>query len=115
MKLLNSSKVVLFIILFLASVFNVQAEEEVDIWKKNSGSNNISNSKKQPSKNDSISSPTGIADGLSKNQSIKIEDSKIDSSEKIEVFGVHDPADYNFNLNMWSSTNAEDVRSSLKR
>ena len=35
MKLLNSSKVVLFIILFLASVFNVQAEEEVDIWKKN--------------------------------------------------------------------------------
>ena len=34
MKLLNSSKVVLFIILFLASVFNVQAEEEVDIWKE---------------------------------------------------------------------------------
>ncbi len=97
-------------------ITSLQAEEnKIDIWKKNSGSNNISNSTNQPSKNDSISSPTGIADGLSKNQSIKIEDSKIDSSEKIEVFGVHDPADYNFNLNMWSSTNAEDVRSSLKR
>ena len=35
MTLLNSSKVVLFLILFLASVLNVQAEEEVDIWKKN--------------------------------------------------------------------------------
>ena len=35
MKLLNSSKVVLFLILFLAIVFNVQPEEEVDIWKKN--------------------------------------------------------------------------------
>ena len=35
MKLLNSSKVVLFIILFLTSAFNAHAEEEVDIWKKN--------------------------------------------------------------------------------
>ena len=31
------------------------------------------------------------------------------------MFGVYDPADYNFNLNMWSTTKAEDVRSSIKR
>ena len=27
----------------------------------------------------------------------------------------YDPADYDFNLNMWSSTSAEDVRASIKR
>ena len=33
----------------------------------------------------------------------------------VKVFGVYDPADYNFNLNMWSNTKDEDLRSSLKR
>ena len=30
-------------------------------------------------------------------------------------FGVYDPEDFNFNLNMWSNTKAEDVRASIKR
>ena len=33
----------------------------------------------------------------------------------MKVFGIYDPADYNFNLNMWSTTKAEDVKSSIKR
>ena len=37
------------------------------------------------------------------------------NSEELKIFGVHDPADYNFSLNMWSTTNADDVRASLKR
>ena len=31
------------------------------------------------------------------------------------MFGIYDPADNNFNLNMWSSTKAEDINASLKR
>ena len=29
--------------------------------------------------------------------------------------GIYEPANYDFNLNMWSKTKAEDLRSSLKR
>ena len=31
------------------------------------------------------------------------------------MFGIYEPANYNFSLNMWSKTKAEDLRSSLKR
>ena len=31
------------------------------------------------------------------------------------MFGIYEPANYDFSLNMWSRTNAEDLRSSLKR
>ena len=37
------------------------------------------------------------------------------SSNEEKVFGVYDPANNNFNLNMWSTTKADDIRSSLKR
>ena len=52
---------------------------------------------------------------VSPSQSIQIENSLIDSTNEIKVFGVYDPADYNFNLNMWSSTKADDFKASLNR
>ena len=56
-----------------------------------------------------------LAEPVEANQDILITDGAIDNSREIKVFGVYDPADYNFNLNMWSTTKAEDVRSSIKR
>ena len=35
--------------------------------------------------------------------------------KKTKVFGVYDPEENDFDLNMWSSTKAEDVRSSFRR
>ena len=35
--------------------------------------------------------------------------------EERKVFGIYDPSDFNFNLNMWSSTKAEDIKSSINR
>ena len=49
------------------------------------------------------------------NEKITVENSKLDISNEKKVFGVYDPEDNNFNLNMWSATNAEDIRASLKR
>ena len=48
-------------------------------------------------------------------QTIQIENSIIENSEEPKVFGVYDPAEYDFNLNMWSTTKAEDIRASIKR
>ena len=50
------------------------------------------------------------------NQSIKIENGPLDiSAKESKVFGIYDPAENDFNLNMWSSTKAEDIKASLKR
>ena len=46
---------------------------------------------------------------------IKIEDEILESSEDVKIFGIYDPAENNFDLNMWSKTEAENVRSSIKR
>ena len=34
---------------------------------------------------------------------------------KKKVYGIYEPANYNFDLNMWSTTKADDLRSSLNR
>ena len=55
------------------------------------------------------------ANKIKPDQVIQIEDNIKENINENKVFGVHDPADYNFDLNMWSSTKAEDIRASLKR
>ena len=43
-----------------------------------------------------------------------VEGSSIQIDEQ-KVYGIYEPANFDFNLNMWSTTKAEDLRSSLKR
>jgi len=87
-------------------------EEKIDIWK---------NKKK-------ITETTQAEDGDKKeilNQKnvestatpdkIKIQESSLIQSDKKMVYGIYEPASYNFDLNMWSTTKADDLRSSLKR
>ena len=49
-------------------------------------------------------------------QKIEIEGNELDDNKKeIEISGIYDPEENDFNLNMWSSTKAEDIKASLKR
>ena len=112
MKLLNSSKVVLFIILFLLSVFNIQAEEEVDIWKKNKQT--------QPSKpdvekklNDSDVYKANLKKNL--NQQVQIQEEKFEEFEQAKLYGLYDPGENDFTINMWGNTGAEEFTSIIKR
>ncbi len=105
-----------FSLLIIICLFCVplKSEEKIDIWKKDKekevSSKEITNSSNN-SNQEKIESSQKIPIG----QKIEIENSSIDSSLEAKVYGVYDPADFNFNLNMWSSTNADDVRSSIKR
>ncbi len=114
MILKNFSKFLSLLIIFLLT-FQVQGDEKIDLWKnknlkkennleKTSDSSSIKNGKS----NNSLKS-------LEINKKILITDGPIELSEEAAVFGVYDPADYDFNLNMWSNTKAEDVRASIKR
>ena len=106
---------ILLALIFAALIFSpLKGEDKIDIWKNKKNNGNIdSNQSNTVNKNDDIK--PNLAEPVEANQDILITDGAIDNSREIKVFGVYDPADYNFNLNMWSTTKAEDVRSSIKR
>ena len=106
---------ILLTLIFAALIFSpLKGEDKIDIWKNKKNNGNIdSNQSNTVNKKDDIK--PNLAEPVEANQDILITDGAIDNSREIKVFGVYDPADYNFNLNMWSTTKAEDVRSSIKR
>ena len=116
MKLKSLSRYIcllIFTILFLP----LHAEEEVDIWNKkekneNSDVSQVNESKKKDS-NLSINSKAFNASNI--NNNIQIENAILKTSQDLKIFGIYDPAENDFNLNMWSLTDADDVRSSIKR
>ena len=114
MILKNFSKFLsLLIIIFFTS--QVHSDEKIDIWKNQNLKKN--NNLEKSTDNSSTNIDTGLSSlkKIEKNQKIQITDGPIEISEEANVFGVYDPEDYNFNLNMWSNTQAEDVRASIKR
>ena len=63
----------------------------------------------RPSKLVKLNKPIGKA------TKIKIENEVLVASESPKVFGIYDPAENNFDLNMWSTTKVDDLKSSLRR
>jgi hypothetical protein len=101
-------------LLIISIIFDpLQGEEKIDIWKKNKNSK-IENEKKNTDKNQQKLNfdPIKILDS---GKTIEIEDQRLGENNESKVFGIYDPAENDFNLNMWSSTKAEDVKTSLKR
>ena len=88
-------------------------EEKIDIWKKNKNkSDNTANpliQKNQQNNN------TRASNAIKKLEKIEIQEGDEIQSEERNVYGIFEPANYDFNLNMWSNTKAADLRSSLKR
>ena len=108
--ILRSFKIVLGLLLFSFSATILNSEEKIDIWKnKNKTIKELESPKKS---NDTTLEKTLIVEPKT---DIKIEENIGVSDDELKVFGIYDPADNNFNLNMWSTTKAEDVRASLKR
>ena len=91
----------------------LRSEEKIDIWNDNK---KVSEERKDTKVNKKFNS-TKIDNGqrIKPEDLIEIEDSSISNDQENKVYGVYDPAKYNFNLEMWSTTKAEDLRASLKR
>ena len=93
----------------------LQSEEQIDIWKNKIKKESTQVQKKIEKKEtqklniDSINS-------IDLNQKVKIENSPLDNkSKENKVFGIYDPAENDFSLNMWVTTTAGEVKASLKR
>jgi hypothetical protein len=92
---------------------SLSSEEKIDIWKnKEKKKTETQNLEKENIKE---SSELKSSQTIKTPEKIQIqESSSIDVNEQ-KVYGIYDPETNNFNLNMWSTTKAEDLRSSLKR
>ena len=89
------------------------SEEKIDIWKnktkKNIENSNSSTQSAQDNNN------TKAANTIESPTKIQIEENNEIISEKENIYGIFEPANYDLNLNMLSNTKADDLRSSLKR
>ena len=101
-------------LLIIFSFSPLFSEEKIDIWKNKKETiqenQNLNNEKKIPKKSNLDPSQTIQSPGK-----IQILESNSIQQDEQKVYGIFEPANYNFDLNMWSATNAEDFRSSLNR
>jgi hypothetical protein len=115
MKLKSSSYFYCLLIAFLYFT-PLKSEDKIDIWGKKEKKQTIDN--EQINKKKKVSQKLNFESikTIDSNQSIEIENSLlIGNAEDSKVFGIYDPAENDFDLNMWSSTKAEDIKASLKR
>ena len=91
----------------------IWGEEKIDIWDKKKKIE-IESSKSER-KNIQEKSNLQTSQTIKALKKIQIEDGSAIQLNKEKVYGIYEPANYDFNLNMWSTTKAENLRSSLKR
>ncbi len=114
MKLKSFNCLYCLLILFLCFTSS-KSEEKIDIWNNENKKQSIEKKKKIDEKESQVLNLDSIKT-IELNQKIKVEDGSIDENFKpIKVFGIYDPEENDFNLNMWSSTKGEDIKASLKR
>ena len=107
------SKLILFVVLSVIFTLNpaVSEDEPADIWEKKENQNE-ENNEANDEKDITIESPI-LSDDINKIV-IKIDEDKIENQSE-SLIGIFDPAENNFNLNMWSNTDGEDIKKILKR
>ena len=112
MKLKSLNKYISYLTFFLL-VLPLYAEEEIDIWNKEKKQKSEIIEIEKDNSNSTLNSETIKASQI--NNNIQIENEILENSKDTNLFGIYDPADNDFDLNMWSKTKAEDVRLSIKR
>ena len=112
LKLLNKK----FFLLILIFGLNSQAEEKpIDIWNIENKeeekilSNDISNN--SILENTEKTSETSIYNMQSQRQSNLIEEDQALDSKKINITGLYDPEDYGLEINMWSNSDGDQLKS----
>ena len=112
-SLSHLNKLTLLVIFFTALTFSFAfgEDEPADIWKKQENQNE-QNNQTNDEKNITIEGST-LSDDVNK-IIIKIDENEVGNYDR-SVIGIFDPEENNFNLNMWSKTDGNDIKKILKR
>ena len=108
---LNKLTASVICLVILTFNFAFGEDEPADIWGKQEDQKKQSN-EKDNQKDFTIESPI-LSDDVTK-VVIKIDENQIEERDS-SIIGIFDPEENNFNLNMWSQTDGEDIKKILKR
>ena len=108
---LNKSIIFIIFIIILTSKPAFSEDEPADIWG-NQNTNIKESSKTKDEKNITLESPI-LSEDINKIV-IKIEEGGSQSDYQ-SVIGIFDPEENNFNLNMWSETDGNEIKKILQR
>ncbi len=113
MKLISlSSKICLLILLILKCNLVYGEEEEVDIWKNSQIKKNSQDIKTSTE----INSSNSIFNKTNEIKNKQFIEENIESREnEIKVYGIYDPEDNNFKLQMWANTKPSEIKNIVKR
>ena len=99
------------LLILILNFLPLHSEKEIDIWSKNQ-QDQIESTEQNTSLKPSINKKIF---NNSENNKVEIENEILENNEDEKIYGIYDPAKNDYDLNMWSQTNAEDVRLSIKR
>ena len=109
---LRSFKYLTSLLVFILSS-PLWSEEKIDIWKNDTKKNiETFNPSTQAAQENNNTKAANIIESPTK---IQIEENNEIIAQKENIYGIFEPAKYDLNLNMWSNTKADELRSSLKR
>ena len=110
-NLLQLSKLIIFTIFFLVFSFNTTySEEAADIWKKKENKENQNNQIIEEEVG--LESPIISSDENSEQKTIS-EVELFDQGQ--DIIGLFDPEENNFHLNMWETSDGNDIKKIFKR
>jgi len=106
------SKLIVFLIFLNILTFNsaIAENEAADIWEQNN--NQEENNEPNSEKDITIESP--ILSGDIEKIVIKIDEDNLEKEDE-SVIGIFDPEENNFNLNMWSNTDGNEIKKIFNR
>ena len=116
MKLKSSNYFFCLLIIFIFST-PLKSEDKIDIWKNDNNTQEVSEEKKLKNEKDFQNSNFSSSKNIEINNKskIEIEEGSLNQNFDSKIYGIYDPEDLDFNLNMWSLTKSEDFKSSLER
>ncbi len=107
------NKLILFVIIFIAVILHssLAEDEPADIWQNNETETETTN---QISNEEDVTIESPILSEDINKIVVKIDEDTI-KEDRQSVIGIFDPEEHNFNLNMWTETDGEEIKKTLTR
>ena len=105
------SRIVIITIYFCILFSNLNAEESIDIWKKQKSIATQKNDKVDKKESPKIN----VLEKNNSNQKITIIEEKQTEPDQVQLLGLHDPGKNDLTLNMWVNSDGELIKSTFNR
>ena len=114
LKLLNKNFIITIFTIFILSITKVSSEEATDIWSLNNETENTNIKDNQSTTTSEINVLDNKKDTKDIVSYVIAEDDDI-KSKNIEILGLYDPGENDFELGMWINSDGEKIDNLIKK